>query len=513
MARLLGRAWDTTRKPGVRKVLASLGSVLAFGLALALLHRVLGRFDAAEVGVAARGYGQATLVAALALAAASYAALCVFDWLAVRHMGRPLPAGWTSLVSFVSHAVSHNAGFAMLTGGSVRLRMYSVLGLSTAEVGGVIAFAGLTFALGAAGLGAAAFLAEGAAVARLLHVPTLLATGFGGVVAALLAAYLGWTGVARRPLAFGHWRFPVPSLGLGLAQMAIAAGDLALVAGSLYILLDSAVGVSYPAFLGLYVIATLAGTISHVPGGLGVFEGALVVMLPGIPAGSLLGALLVFRLFYNLLPLLLAALALAVFELIQRRRPGQGPAWLEGLGPAVAAVLVFGAGAVLLFGQSMAGGFDLPLWLAAPARLLAGAAGAVLLVAAWGLYRQIREAYRLTMATLAVGAAMALASGPGWIGAGVLAATAAILAAASPLFRRLGEPADRGLPAGWLGAGAAVVAASMWVTLGGRSDGGAIVRHVLALGGGDAATWSLRSELMAALALGVAAAAAGREPD
>jgi phosphatidylglycerol lysyltransferase len=504
MAWLLG----LVRRPGVRKAAVSLFSVVVFALALVLLHRVLGRFDAADVARAVRGYDQAALVAALAFAAASYAALCAFDWLAVRHIGRPLPAGWTSLVSFVSHAVGHNAGFAVLTGGSVRLRMYSTLGLSLVEVGAVIAFAGLTFALGAAGLGAAAFLAEGAAVARLLHIPAAAVTGLGAAVAVGLAAYLGWSGVARRPLSVGGWRFPVPSPGLGLTQMAVAAFDLMMVAGALYVLLGAEAVVSYPAFVGLYVIATLAGTLSHVPGGLGVFEGALAVMLPSLPVGDLLAALLVFRLFYNLLPLLLAALALAVFEVIQRRHPERGqPSWIADLGPAVAAALVFGAGAVLLLGLPAADSFDLPVWLAAPARLLAGAAGAVLLVAAWGLYRQMHEAYRLAMASLAIGAASALAGGPGWIGAGILAAAAAMLAAASPLFPRPGDPADGGVPIGWLGAAAAVVAAAVWVSLGGRGEDAETLRGLLAADA-DAQAWALRGDIMAAVALATAAVAA-----
>ncbi len=448
-------------RPVVRKVAAGLFSVAVFVLALFVLHRTLGRFDMGQVLSTARSYPAAVLVGGLLCAMGSYVALSGFDWLGLRHVGRPVPVGWTMLISFVSHAVSHNAGFAVLTGGSIRLRMYSAFGLSMAEVGGVIAFAGLTFALGVAALASAAFITEGARMAPLLRLPGGLISGIGYLIAAVLALYVLWTAVARRPLAVGVWRLATPSLGLALGQILIAALDLALVAGALYLLLPDT-GLSYPAFIGIYVVCTFIGTISHVPGGLGVFEGALVLMLPGASSEAILAALLVFRVFYNLLPLLLAALVLAVFELVQRRRHAPDPAWVSGLGPALAALLVFGCGGVLLLTGAFAPPADLPLWLAEPAHLMSGAVAAVLLMVSWGLMRQAGWSYRLALPTLALGAVFALMRGPDWITAAVLSASAAVLAAAGPLFRSERDWGE--LPMGWLGAAAAVIAAAAWLT-------------------------------------------------
>ncbi len=498
------------RRPAVRKVLASALSVAVFAGALLILHLTLGRFDVDEVAAAARSYPAGRLLAALALAAGSYATLCGFDWLALRHQRRGMPLGLSSLVSFTSHAISHNAGFAILTGGSVRLRMYSAFGLSMAEVAGVVAFAGLSFALGVATLGGGAFIAEAQAVARLLRLPEAAVAGLGWLAAGLVAAYVVWTAVARRPLRLGPWHLAVPSLGIGLGQIAVAAGDLALVAGALHLLLPTGVGVSYPAFLGVYVVATLAGIASHVPGGLGVFEGAVVVMLPQVPAGGILGALLVFRVFYNLLPLVLAALILAVFEIIQRRRRAAGPAWLENLGPGLAAVLAFGAGTVLLLTGAVVRPGALPVWLAEPAETLSGAVGAALMAAAWGLARQVAAAHRLAMAALAAGAVLALARGPDWVVAVALAGIAAALVASAPLFPRAGPPADGGLPWGWTGAAAAVVAAACWLTL--VADRGGGPAGLLLFSGHDAAARALRADLAAAAGL-AAAAVASRLPE
>ncbi|MEW5730041.1 MAG: lysylphosphatidylglycerol synthase domain-containing protein, partial [Pseudomonadota bacterium] len=341
------RVLAVLRRSSVRKALAGAFSVGIFVLALWVLHRAVGRFDLAEVTATARSYGGGTLVAALLFALGSYAALSGFDWLGLLHIRRPLGGGWAALISFVSHSISHNAGFAILTGGGVRLRMYSAFGLGVGEVAAVIAFAGLSFALGAVALGAAAFVTESAKVAALLRLPEAAVAGIGWAAAAVLAVYLAWTGLARRPLAVGLWKVATPTLGMSLAQMAVAALDLALVAAALYVLLPLET-VSYPAFVGLYVVATLAGTISHVPGGLGVFEGALVLLLPELQPEPLLAALLVFRVFYNLLPLVLGALVLAVFELVHRRRHTEEPTWVRLLGPPMGAVLAFAAGTVLL---------------------------------------------------------------------------------------------------------------------------------------------------------------------
>lgn len=451
----------TLGRARLRPLLAGALSIAVFVLALVVLHRAVGRTDMGQVLAIAASYPPPQLVAALLLALASYGALGGFDWLALHHIRRPLPVPSTLLISFVSHAVSHNAGFAVLTGGSVRLRMYAAFGLGLAEVGGIVAFAGLTFGLGVASLASAAFIAEGDRLAPLLHLPAPLVIGLGWGGAGLLAGYFLWAGLARRPLAIGHWRLATPSLPLALGQITVAAADLALVAGTLYLLLPmEGTGIGYPAFVGLYVVATTIGTLSHVPGGLGVFEGALAILMPAPPA-EILAALLVFRVFYNLVPLGLAALVLTVFEVVQRRRHAGQPGWVENLGPGVTAVLSLVCGLALLWpGQAAAAG--VPAGLAEVTRLLSAALGAVLLVLPWQLSRQDRRGYRIALGALMAGTVLALLRGPDWIIAAGLGLTLAAMAAAAPLFHRNDDDGEA-IPWGWLGAAAALIAAAGWL--------------------------------------------------
>lgn len=476
-------------QPAVRRWAAGAFSIAVFLLALVVLHRALGRVDVHQVVGIAAGYPGPVLAGALLLALASYVALGGFDWLGLHHVRRPLPVASTLLISFVSHAVSHNAGFAVLTGGSVRLRMYGTLGLGIAEVGGIVAFAGLSFGLGVAALASAAFIAEGGRLAPLLHLPGGLVTGLGWCGAALLGAYFLWTAVARKPLAIGRWRLATPSLPLAIGQITVAAADLALVAGALYLLLPmDGTGIGYPAFVGLYVVATTAGTLSHVPGGLGVFEGALTLLVPA-PAADILAALLVFRVFYNLVPLVLAALVLTVFELLQRYRHTEPPAWVVGLGPPLAALLAFACAVMLLLPGVP--GAAAPLWLSETAGLLSGAIAGVLLALPWGLTRQASSAYRMALVALALASALALVRGPDWIVAAVPAFSAAALSSAAPLFSR-GQDDERAIPWPWIGAAAAVMAGTAWLAWRTGGHPYALRTAFMAIAAFAAATWTLR---------------------
>lgn len=481
----------------VRRVVAGGLSAVVFLLALAVLHRALGRIDLQQVLDIAGGYPSVLLVGALLLALLSYLALGGFDWLGLHHIRRPLPVASTLLISFVSHAVSHNAGFAVLTGGSVRLRMYATFGLGIAEVGGIVAFAGVSFALGVGALAATAFIVEADRLAPLLHLPppVLRIVGWGGC--ALLTAYFAWTAVASRPISLWRWRVATPSLPLAIGQITVAATDLCLVAGTLYLLLPmDGTGISYPAFVGLYVVATTAGTLSHVPGGLGVFEGALTLLIPASTA-EVLAALLVFRVFYNLVPLALAALVLAVFEVVQRTRHADQPAWILGLGPALAALLAFVCGMVLLWPHAGLA-TTLPVWIAEPAHLLSGAVGGVLLTMPWGLTRQMRWGYRLSLAAMVAGAVLALMRGPSWTVAAILGFAVAALVAAAPLFHHA-EPDDEIIPWGWLGASAAVLAGTAWLAWRGPSPDATLQSYAAMLDGRP-----LRATLIAATAMIVA---------
>ncbi|MBE0599318.1 MAG: flippase-like domain-containing protein, partial [Desulfuromonadales bacterium] len=105
-----------------------------------------------------------------------------------------------------------------------------------------------------------------------------------------------------------------------VGQIVISAGDWLLTASVLYLLLPPA-DISLPQFLQIYLLAQIAVLLSHVPGGLGVFEAVILLLLPQLPPPALFSALLVYRGIYFLLPFVLAVLLFGMQELRRRQTP------------------------------------------------------------------------------------------------------------------------------------------------------------------------------------------------
>lgn len=308
----------SARLSGILKRLAPCLAIAAFAAALVMIHRMLGRLDLADLAGQLLETRRSSLIYAILFTAGSYFSLSGFDGLGVAYVGHRLPPAKVILISFIAHGVSHSAGFATLSGGAIRLRLYGAAGFSPVEVATVIGFCGVTFGVGACVVAAVALLAEPQRLSTLFALPDGALRAVGALLAALVAGYVAWGALSPRYFTIFGRAYAVPRPGLALMQIIVATADLSLAAATLHVLLPSGGNSSYAAFLGVYVIANLAGLLAHVPGGLGVFEAAVLALTPA-PGATVLGALLLFRAVYNILPLVLAALLLLAFELSQPR--------------------------------------------------------------------------------------------------------------------------------------------------------------------------------------------------
>jgi len=214
-----------------------------------------------------------------------------------------------------------------------------------------------------------------------------------------------------------------------------------------------------------------------VPGGIGVFETILLVLLPDrIPQAELLGALVAYRAIYNLLPLVVAALALGAHEAL-RRREGLARAadafgrWTSVLTPSVFAVTTFAGGVLLLIsgatparaGRLRWASALLPLPVVEASHLLASVAGLGLVLLAAGLRRRLDAAYHLTLALLGAGALLSLAKGLDYEEAAVLLVMlAALLPARRHFYRRASLWAEPFAPA-WTTAVLLVLIGTAWL--------------------------------------------------
>lgn len=289
------------------------------GLAGYLLYRTLARYDLDQVIDSVTSIPLHNLALAGAFAAASYLCLTGFDALAVRYVGRSVPYPKIALASFAALSIGHNIGVAGLSSGAIRYRFYSQSGMTAQEAAKLILFCGLTVALGLIVLGGASLLLQPDLAQQISRLDRTLILALGVTCLALAVIYLALAAWLRRPLRFRRWQLEIPPLRLAIGQVIIGPINYGCVAASLYQALAAIADVGYFDVAAAYVIANTTALVAHVPGGLGVIEGVVTFLLPH---GDIIGALVVFRFVYYLVPLGIGSLLLAGTELARR---GKGP--------------------------------------------------------------------------------------------------------------------------------------------------------------------------------------------
>ena len=308
---------STARRSSWLHRLTPLFGIVVLAIVLWLLDREFGSFRLADVEAYLRSLPPWRIAVALGLTVLNYVVLTGYDVLALRYVRQTLPYRKTALASFIGYAVSIALGHAVLTGGAVRYRLYTAWGVPAAKVGAVVGFCGLAFWVGFLSLGGLVFLVDPLAPPAGFPVsPRVL----GVVFVVLFAAWLGLNVVRERPIRVWKWTIDPPGWRMTVAQAVVASVDLMIAAAVLWMLLPADTPLSFLNMLSAYLLAVIAGVVSMVPGGLGVFDGLLVALLaPAVPAASALGALVVYRAIYYLLPFVTALLALGATEIGRRR--------------------------------------------------------------------------------------------------------------------------------------------------------------------------------------------------
>lgn len=295
-----GRGWQERALAFVPPLLGA----LVFAVALLVLRRELAEFRLVDVAEHLRAIPVARMALAGALTVASYGLLTGYDALALRWIGRPLGPLRTLLASFLGFVFSHNVGVSFLGGGAVRYRLLSSWNVPAGEIARVIAFNIVTFWLGVLGLGGALLALRPLPIPSLLHAPFATSRPIGVALLAGLVLWLAASAVWRTPLRIRGFDVPIPRPGTTLAQLVLSAADWALAALCFWVLLPGGSGLSFGTFLAAYLLAQVIGLASHVPGGLGVLEGILVLLLaPWLPGDAILGSAVAYRIVYYLAPL------------------------------------------------------------------------------------------------------------------------------------------------------------------------------------------------------------------
>ncbi len=464
-----------------RSALGLGASIIIFGLALVACRHLLSELDLPALRAALHSVPTSALAGAVLAALAGFLLLIGYEWSASRYAGAQLPAGLLGLGGFCAFAIGNALGVSLLTGGGVRLRLYSRAGLSTTAIARMSLFASLALGCSLPLLAALSALADLDAAARALQLPARL-LGWTSVAVLLLylllARRLWWrrASLADNPhnilVRLRGRSLRLPTWRLGLLQLLISALDIAAAACVLYLLLPQAPPLA--GFLLLYLLALTAGILSHVPGGIGVFEAVLLAAYSSqLGTAGLAAALLLYRLIYVVAPLLLAC-ALLLLNETRRLVAGSGTLRLaSGLAAPVLALLVFLSGVVLLFSgvtpaldqRLLPLSFLLPHQLIETSHLGASLVGVLCLLLARGLLRRLSAAWMLTLLLLLSGAALSLLKGFDWEEASLLSLTALLLARFRSVFYRQSRLLEMpGSPQLMLTA-IGVLAASLWLLL------------------------------------------------
>jgi glycosyltransferase 2 family protein len=304
-----------------------IGVVLSIGIiafAVIALYRNLHDIDVADLIDALRDTDRHDVVRASLFVAAGYFTLTFYDLFALRTIGRnDVPYRVAALAGFTSYSVGHNIGASVLTGGAVRYRIYSAWGLDAIAVAKVCFIAGLTFWLGnATVLGLGISFAPQAA-SSIDQLPPSINRAFAILILIVLAAYVAWVWRGQRTIGRSGWQVTLPDGPLTLLQIGIGIIDLAFCALAMYMLVPDDPNIGFVSLAVIFVSATLLGFASHAPGGIGVFDAAMLVALWQFEKEELLAGLLVFRLLYYIVPFALSLVILGVRELVLAVRPSR----------------------------------------------------------------------------------------------------------------------------------------------------------------------------------------------
>ena len=291
-------------------------SLLIIAVAFVALFRLLQDIDVDKVIRALQAVSMRTVLVASVFVAAGYLTLTLYDFYALRAIGRhDVPYRTAALASFTSYAIGHNVGLTVFTGGAIRFRIYSAWGLGVLDVAKIAFVTGLTFWLGNAfvlGLGVA-YVPEAASAIN--HLPAWINRTIALAGLAATVGYIVWLRPGPRVIGRDDWQITLPNAPLTLVQIGIGVMDLGCGALAMFTLLPQQPAIDFVTALVTFVVATLLGFLSHAPGSLGVLEAALLTGFPQFAKEELLASMLIFRLLYFVLPFMFALIVLGIREL------------------------------------------------------------------------------------------------------------------------------------------------------------------------------------------------------
>ena len=396
-----------------------------FVVGIIVFYRQIQHINLHDLVIQLKALPVSKFVLAFIFTIGGYLALVGYDWSALRYIGKKLPLPLIAFTSFIGYSLSNTIGVSWLSGGAVRYRLYSRSGLSSAEIALIIAFCVVGFGIGEVLVGGLALIIHPAVFADYFFFPSWMVRALALLFIGLVVGFLFLRSRRKGEIKWKDSTYKIPSTEILTGQIVFSMLDICFAGAALYILLPDT-QLPFLTFLAVYAVALVISVLSHVPGGVGVFEAVIIAALHNtIPVEAITVGLVSYRVIYYILPFILGLLLLILSEsYIGLRKKWTGESQLEGtiVGvarvahgaiPAAVSGVTFLSGLLLLIGSSVSLSANslrlledfFPLQLFELSHLLGGVIGMVLILLSFALWQRVWAALWLT-AFLFIGAAV-----------------------------------------------------------------------------------------------------------
>ncbi|UMM64677.1 lysylphosphatidylglycerol synthase domain-containing protein [Aristophania vespae] len=301
---------------------AFFGLVLLFAAAI-VIWRQLKHLSIHDVIASVKALPASSLWAGAGATFLAYAILTFYDGLACRQVKAKISWLKASFVAFCAYVLSHNLGFAAISGTAVRYRLYRNWGVPGQKIASIVAFCSITYLLGTTGLVGIVLSWQPNTIPILSHYGTWFPRLLGAACFSVLLLYVVLSCWYKKITFFGH-ETELPGWKMALGQISASMADMSATALIIWCLigpLPPETTLTFGSFLGIYLVSYTAGLVANIPGGLGVFDGAMIAALsPWLPVSHIMATILVFRIMYYLVPLILAGFLFASHEVLLRSK-------------------------------------------------------------------------------------------------------------------------------------------------------------------------------------------------
>jgi phosphatidylglycerol lysyltransferase len=280
-------------------------------IALLALNKIVEEVSISDVINGIVNVGPERFLIAVLFTTICYIALSGYDYIALDSLGKRTRWLRTLIGSTAAYSLSHNLGFAPITATYARHKVYQHDGVGLVDVAKVVVLTGAAFWLGVIlSMGIALTIVPEIDIFRQwgLTRADQKIIGFAIIGFVLFYFFLIYRGM--KVLGFGKWSVPLPTLRNAVVQTGISLVEMAFASAVLWILIPGSGIENYPYIAVAYVTAFVMVLITHAPGGVGVLESIIILMIPEMPKAELLSALLLFRLVFHILPLITGLLIL-----------------------------------------------------------------------------------------------------------------------------------------------------------------------------------------------------------